>query len=228
MWRAPKMWNGGECWIIGGGPSLPREFDVPTDIIKAVVRNELMPSAYARYLSAIHNKHIIGINNAYRLGAWVDVCHFGDCGWYLHHRLSLSKFPGLKITCCPNWRNKISAFEGVKFLSKDPDHQRGITLNNAKVSWNAHSGGSAINIAVHFGVKRIILLGFDMCRAKDGTGHWHDSHGTKGKKNIPFKLHLRGFERIAIEAKALGVEIINANLRSKIKQFPKVSVKDLL
>jgi len=55
MWHPPKIWNNGTVFILGGGPSLlDNNFDL------------------------IENKHVIGINNAYRLGDWVDICWFGD------------------------------------------------------------------------------------------------------------------------------------------------------
>jgi hypothetical protein len=39
---------------------------------------------------------------------------------------------------------------------------------------------------------------------------------------------MRGFKQIAIDAKNLGIEIINASPDSDIKEFRKVSVKELL
>jgi hypothetical protein len=54
-WIAPKMWAGGTAFIVGGGPSL-----------KGV---DLTP---------IHHRRVIGVNNAYRMGNWVDICWFGD------------------------------------------------------------------------------------------------------------------------------------------------------
>ena len=55
MWKPPKIWKGGTAYIIGGGPSV-NDAD----------------------LSLIHDRRVIGVNNAYSLGGWVDVCWFGD------------------------------------------------------------------------------------------------------------------------------------------------------
>ena len=221
------MWSGGECWIIGGGSSMPYQFDVPEETIKAVISTELKPSAYSSYLSAIHDKHIMGINNAYELGAWIDICFFGDCTWYLVHRMRLAGFPGIKVTCCPRWSAQKPGTDGLKFLQKDSTHRQGITSNPTKVSWNANSGASAISLARHLGVKRIILLGFDMARGQNNAAHWHNSHGN-ARKPPPFKKHMEGWPMIAGDAKEMGIEIINASPDSKIKEFQKVSVKELL
>jgi len=55
MFKPPQIWKDGIAFILGGGPSLN---DVDFDLIK--------------------NRRIIGVNNAYQLGDWVDVCWFGD------------------------------------------------------------------------------------------------------------------------------------------------------
>jgi hypothetical protein len=220
------MWRDGECWILAGGPSVPEQFSVPKEIIRKVSSKEMLPSAYSEYLAPIHWKHVIGINNAYQIGPWIDVLFFGDCAWYLAHRLGLLKFPGVKVTCCRRFvKRKREESEGIHYVTRDPDHRTGISVRPSRVGWNQNSGAAAISLAVHFGVKRIILLGFDM-RVAGGNSHWHGNHGNK--KPPPFKKHMQGFPDIARDAKRRGVEIINASPKSEIKCFPRVSVKELL
>jgi hypothetical protein len=226
IWDVPNLWPGGECWIIGGGSSMPRQFGVPEDTIQKVMTREVGYDAYSPYLAKIHDKHIIGINNAYWLGPWVDVLFFGDCPWYVKHRLALAEFPGLKVSCCPRFANSPKSIEGIKGLRRNPDRRLGITPNKRKLSWNGNSGAAAINLAVHFGAKRIALLGFDMRPGKDGKTHSHSLHGVTKPKT--FERHLRGFPQIAEDAKALGVEIINASPDSAVDVFPRVSVEELL
>jgi hypothetical protein len=227
-WAAPPIWEGGECWIIGGGSSVLTEFDVPDDVVRALITRG-NPERLSPYLEPIHRKHVIGINNAFRIGPWIDVMFFGDCGWYPIYREELARFPGLKVTCCPRFNNRAKEqSEGVKFLAKDTSKREGITEDRSKVSWNSNSGAAAISLAHHFGVRRIILLGFDMKLSDFDSkiSHWHGSHG--GQKPPPFPRHLRGFPAIAADAERLGIEIVNANPNSAIECFPKVSVKELL
>ena len=73
LWQVPKMWEGGECWIIGGGPSMPLQFGVPEDVVRGVLAGQLPFSTYSPFLSPIHDKHVIGINAAFLLGPWLDV-----------------------------------------------------------------------------------------------------------------------------------------------------------
>ena len=235
MWSVPNMWEGGECWILGGGPSMTGQFDIPESVVKDVRDGVLPPSAYSPYLSAIHNKHTIGINVAYLIGNWIDIMFFGDNGFYLAHRERLRSFPNIKAGCSINIHQY--ACDGIKGLVRMPNKRFGISDNRKTVVWNGNSGAAAISLAVHTGVKRIVLVGFDM-KLQDNAQHWHQLYGIrnyslptiiKGKvRELPFNRHLTGFPEIAKDARKKGVEIINASPDSAITAFPKVTVKSLL
>ncbi len=225
------MWEGGDVWILGGGPSLTEQFLIPKEIVNKVVKKELPPSVYSDYLKPIHNCHVIGINVTFLIGDWIDVVFFGDSPFFLRYRQALLKFPGLKVCCC-SIPDKDRAW--VKVLGRERNRPRGISESPYNVSWNGNSGAAAISMAVHAGAKRIILVGFDMKLSEDKRQHWHDLYGKgvydnpKKMMKLPFQRHLRGFEFIAKDAKRLGVEIINASPDSAITQFPKMSIKELL
>ncbi len=224
-WIPPKIWKDGECWILGGGPSLPRQFGVPEELVREVRQGRKPVTAYSPYLSPIYNKHIIAVNNAYMLGDWVDVCWFGDNSWYLVHRLGLIRFKGIKATCNIRFEKPEPRREArLKYLARD-SKRFGITTKEGHVSWNGNSGASAINLAYHFGAKRILLLGFDM--QKDGNAtHWHGGHDPHVEP--PFKRHKTSFAYIKADAERLGIEILNVNPDSAIDEFPKVRLEDVL
>ena len=232
MWNVPKMWEGGECWIIGGGHSIPFQFDVPIDIIKQVCEKKLSVDVYSDYMKAIHSKHIIGINNAYQIGAWIDILFFGDGSWYLPHKEKVAQWSGIKVSCAPRFNNNKDTMKaGIKFVPKNSNHRYGISPNKNTVSWNHNSGAAAISLAAHLGVQRIYLLGFDMCSINSIT-HWHGGHrsnnNNKGRIILPpFKRHLIGFSAIAKDAKRMKIEIINVSPDSKIEVFKKVSFKEI-
>lgn len=218
QWKVPVIWKGADCYIIGGGPSLPRQFSIPEDVIKEVVTGAKSAEVYSPYLSALHDKHIIGVNNAYLLGSWVDVLLFGDKAWYLQHGKDLANWPGLKVSCAPAL---LTNQAGIKYLKRE---SHGLAIGKRiKVGWNSNSGAAAISLAVHFGAKRIILLGFDMQLDNNNVSHWHGKHNPKN-----FEKHLKGFAQIAQEAEEHGIEILNANLDSAIEDFEKVHISDIL
>lgn len=229
-WNVPKLWDGGDVWIIGGGPSVPRQFGVPEDIIQKVTQGTLPPNTYSSYMSYLHDKHVIGVNMAYQLGDWIDIVIFGDNGFFLKERNGMALFPGLKVSCGSNCKNE----RWVKHLSRDASHTKGISPNVNMVSWNGNTGGAAINLAVHLGAKRILLLGFDMNIDKTQWQHWHNLYNKgpvvdeRRKRKLPFARHLTCFPPIAEDARRLGVEIINLSPTSAIDSFGKMTVKEFL
>jgi hypothetical protein len=176
-------------------------------------------------MSLLHDKHVIGVNGAFLLGDWVDICFFGDKPWYFDNAPALNNYKGMLVGCAeflqvPGWQSL-----GIKYLEKYPGKDYGISEDPTKVCWNYNSGSAAISLAYNTGCKRIILLGFDMSLNVQERGHWHNLYDNK--TNMPFAKHLTGFEQIAIDAKRLGIEIINASPNSKITQFPKMNVADI-
>lgn len=229
MWQVPRIWEDGEAWILGGGPSLPRQFNVPEKLISSVLGGT-SPQVYSPYMKALHDKHVIGVNASYLIGNWIDFVFFGDKGFLLAHQAALASFQGVKVSCHP----RTNEIDWIKFLPRDKNHASGISTNPMKVSWNGNSGAAAISLAAHTGVKRIILLGFDMKLGAGNRQHWHDVYGRgismdeRRRRKLPFHKHLRGFPVIAKDAKRMGIEILNANMDSAIECFPKVTVKELL
>lgn len=217
---------------------MPRQFDVPERIIREVMHEGRSPEVYSSYMQPIHDKHVIGVNVAYRIGRWIDVVFFGDFRFFQAHKHALAEFPGLKVCC--NARINNPRYDWVKYVGHDKEHKKGISYDRRKVSWNGNSGAAAISLAANMGAKRIILLGFDMkVKDDDSTQHWHTLykglHPQAGKtghnkkvRSLPFARHLKGFEFIHKDARKQGITIINACPDSAITQFKKLSVKQLL
>jgi hypothetical protein len=200
-WHIPHIWPDSTVFILGGGPSLA---DVD--------------------LERLHSQRCIGVNQAYKLGPWVDVCYFGDCGWYGQNLPGIRSFAGLKITSCARcpergWKHvhRVRRTKATGIESKYRD----------AIAWNNNSGASAINIAYWLGAKKIILLGFDM-RLKNGRKNYHDDYHHDAKNPELFAKHLRGFPQIARDAEELGVEILNATPDSAITAFSFVDLNDIL
>lgn len=229
MWKVPKIWEEGDVWILGGGPSLPIQFGVPEKIINKVISGALPPNAYSPYMEAIHKKHVIGVNMSYKIGDWIDMVIFGDSGFFLKERVPLSQFPGLKVSCHSGYKNE----PWIKYVGRDP-RVKGISANPGMVCWNGNTGAAAISIAANAGAKRIILVGFDMSIDGNRMQHWHNLYlkgpvnNDRRRRKLPFPRHLAGFPVIEEDAKARGIEIINASPVSTISCFPKKTVKEIL
>ena len=216
---------------------MPRQFDVPDEVIQSVITQRSSPEVYSPYLASIYDQHVIGVNMAYKIGDWIDMVFFGDNKFFLMERERLAKFPGLKVTCNPKFASGRFSDERVKYLAQDKQHRHGISSNPGMVCWNTNSGAATISVAANAGVKRIVLLGFDM-KATDGNQHWHSLYksvadGKDGQKrttrvSLPFRRHLLGFPEIARDAQRRGIEILNVSPDSAIDVFPKVSLTEAL
>jgi hypothetical protein len=203
---------------------MPKQFGVPDDVVDGVRSGKFGPDAYSPYMLPIHGEHVIGVNNAFQIGTWIDVCIFGDCTWYLSHREQLARWPNLKVGCCFGCPSYLGT-DGIKYLARDKTHRIGIGSNPNKLSWGFNSGSAAINLAAHFGVRQIILLGFVMTHSSPDTTHWHKGHGYARKS---YRRFLKGFPAIAADAERLGIEILNASPTSTINYFPKIELKEVL
>jgi hypothetical protein len=231
-WKVPNMWKDGECCIIGGGSSIIEQFDIPSELVERVRKGESSMSDYSPYFAPIHKKHVIGINMAYKLGNWIDIILFGDHGnFFLPNLKQLFDFPNLIVSCNP----KTKDFNWVKWLARDRKPY-GICENRHKIVWNQNTGAAGINLAIHTGVKRILLFGFDMY-INEGNQHFHNEYLRKRKRGRvktskgiekDFQRHLKAFPAIAKEAKKLKIEILNINPKSRISDFQKMNLKDVL
>lgn len=195
--NVPRLWNG-TVFVLGGGPSL-KEMD----------------------LSSIHDQPVIGVNDAFKLGHWVDVIWFGDSRWYNWNKYYLNYHPGIVFGCPPT--SKIFP----KVIQVDRKEGFGLTSVRHQVVWNKSSGASAINLALHLGAKRVVLLGFDM-KVVDGQHNWHNNHKHFPNTNIYEKRFLPPFEKIASDAKGLKLEILNATPGSALTLFPMVNLADVI
>ena len=201
-WRVPRLWPDETCYILGGGPSLNL-----VDLNK---------------LGAHPGRRVIAVNCAYRVAPWADVLFYGDMSWLKTERERLRSFAGLKVTTCPAHENE----PGIHVVTKKTG-PKGILWDPYTVAWNLSSGACAINIAVHFGVHRIVLFGFDMHRSPEGASNFHTWYPPKPSQHNPYRRFLQAFDRIAADLASHRISVVNACPGSAISQWPIVSPDDL-
>lgn len=186
--RVPRLCTAGTIVCLGGGPSL-----TATDV------NAVRGQANA----------VIAINDAYRLAPWAEVLYACDAKWwYWHHeKPELQAFAGLKFALDPSAKR----FRGVQVLRKTGE--TGLELDPTGLRAGRNSGYQAINLAVHLGAARIVLLGYDM-----QGGHWFGHH--PDQSGPPFNICLQRFATLVAPLKAAGVEVINCSRKTALTCFP--------
>jgi len=190
--QVPRIWPGSTIVCLGGGPSL-----TPADVHAVRVDR---------------HAHVIAINDAYLLAPRADILYAADRAWIDQHD-GVPSFLGPKYsieshdtTSRPDWT--ILRNTGWLGLETDPSGLRA----------GHNSGYQAINLAVHFGARRILLLGYDMAPSEDGREHWFQDG--PDRKMSPYPQMCAAFETLVEPLAALGVEVINCSRRTALTAFP--------
>ena len=188
----PRLWPGSTIVCLGTGPSL---MQADVDFVRGKAR-------------------VIAVNDAYKLAPWADVLYACDSKWWGWHK-GAPTFPGLKYTLqAPAVR-----WPGVQMLRNAG--QLGLELRPDGVRTGQNSGYQAINLAVHLGAARILLLGYDM-----QGNHFFGSHPDQSKP--PFSICLERFKTLAPPLKAQGITVLNCTRKTALKCFPCVPLEQAL
>jgi hypothetical protein len=193
----PRLWPGETCVIVGGGSSL-RLADVRYCFGKA---------------------RVIAIKEAAFLAPWADVLYACDEKWWRHYK-GAPEFLGLKYALEP----QSVEWPGVKVLRATGTD--GIELDPSGLRTGYNSGFQAVNLAVHFGITKVILLGFDMWRGPEGRQNWFEKPGLH--VDSPYPIFHQAFASVVEPLKALGVEVLNASRFTVLNAFPRVALEDVL
>jgi hypothetical protein len=148
-----------------------------------------------------------------------------DSAWW-EFRKGLPEFRGMKVCYRDNGLDGFPDIRRIEINKREDKLQLG---RIGYVGSGGNSGFQALNLAVQFGAKRILLIGFDM--SLSGGVHWYGKN-TWPKANNPndsnFQRWIEAFDGAAATLKSLGVEVINCSPVSAIKSFPRLSIEDAL
>lgn len=210
----PRQWENETVVLIASGPSLTPD-DV--DYVRGKCR-------------------VIAINDSYRLAPWADALYACDSPWWQHHH-GCHDFPGQKWTQAygvlaarrdpASARRQLNVIEKYDLLSVCGAFAKGLSLCPSLIHYGGNSGFQALNLAVHFGAKRIVLLGFDM-RPSGGKSHWFGNHPPGLQRHSPYTEFISAFEGAVDDLTRAGVEVINCTPHSALQSFPHRALKDVL
>lgn len=200
-WTVPQIWKDERAYIIAGGSSVPREWlkahKLPGRVLAIKDAALLVPDADCLFYADHHfHRDRADVFNAYTGPLIVKRTVHDDVPPQVRqvHRKRADK-------------SKING------LSRQPD-----TLGGHD------SGGSAINLAFHFGVKEIVLIGFDLRGA-----HWNlVSHPLPRARIRTHNLHRDSIDAMAAPMQEAGVTVWNTSLISNLIGFPRVPLASLV
>lgn len=190
----PKLWPGETFVLLGRGPSLCA---ADVDYVQGKAR-------------------VIAINAAYELAPWADVLYACDASFWRSRR-GVMDFEGLKYSL-----EATPAEWGVQQLRNTG--MTGLELDPSALRTGKNSGYQAINLAVHLGAARIILLGYDL-RVIFGRHRFDNDSG--GDPSL-YPYFIERFPTLVEPLKAIGVEVVNCTTGSALTAFPIRPLRDVM
>jgi hypothetical protein len=191
----PRSWPGETAVCIASGPSLTAE-DV--GYVRGKARS-------------------IVVNTTYRLAPWADVLYAADARWWIWHKGAMD-FPGLKFSVgTPPSQYGVTRLKAAG--------EPGLSLDPGALCTGMNGGYQAINLAVLFGVVRIVLLGYDLQLGPAKEEHWHGPHNPRSivapslleQKLARFRA---AFTALVAPLNAAGIAIVNCTRRTALTCFP--------
>lgn len=182
------------------------------------------PTARDEHLAEARGRaRFIAVNTSYQLCPWADVLYACDFSWWLAHK-GVPDFTGLKVSIdarCTRLKDVHTVKR--KYGDKGADiefKERGL------ICYGGNSGFQALNLAVQFGSRKIILVGFDM-RIDRGL-HWHKAHAKYNPNGRQVNQWRDVFDGAVLSLKAAGVRVINCSPVSALKAYPKMTLEQAL
>jgi len=195
----PRLWPGETIVCLATGPSLT---SADVDYCRGRAR-------------------VIAVKNASDLAQWADAVYSADSDttlWWKRNGDRLHAYSGLRYTLDPAAAKWATVLRNTGFT--------GLELDPSGLRTGKNSGYQAINLAVHLGAKRIILLGYDMQTGPKGEDHFFGAHPFNARP--PLAMFVPFFDTLVEPLRAAGVEILNASRVSALTCFPKVALVESL
>ncbi|ECL8477708.1 hypothetical protein FTZ03_11825 [Salmonella enterica] len=143
---------------------------------------------------------IIAVNSSWALCPKCHHIYAADCCWWEEHYSLIPSSAGL-------WC-------GDEFTAR----RFGINCFPSALPGSFNSGQRAIELALHLGAQRVLLLGYD-CSIRHGT-HWHGNHKLLANPD-KFSVARWHDEFSLLQTIAGGTEIINCSRYTRLICFPR-------
>lgn len=155
----------------------------------------------------------ITVNNCYAKIAFPDAVYACDYMWWKLNHMKVKQ----NIHRGRLWTQDRAAAEQfqinhIQWEGKDGLGKRGLRVNG-------NSGAGAINLAYHFGARRILLIGMDMKPGPNGEKHWHPDHPKPMVQGQQFEEWRHKMGVLAKDLAAEGVTVINCTPGSALACF---------
>lgn len=179
------------------------------------------PSLTVADVEAVRGHVVIAINDVVKVAPWAHVLYSSDSLWWDRHK-GMPTFQGLKYkVSASQFRLEKPRWPGVVTLKNTGE--KGVDFTPDCLRTGHNSGSAAINLAVHLGARRILLLGYDM-GPYQGRHHYFDAAPVQ--HNSPYEMFRKYMKTMVQPLADAGIEVLNCTRRTNLEHFPIVSLED--
>lgn len=202
-WQVDPQWQGRTAVIIASGPSLS------------------VSQISETWISRNRDRcRVIAVNDNFKIAPWADIVYACDFKFFAWNKNFLEYFDGLVVTADIGAAQKF----GAKYLPTE--YAEGLSRDPSRTHAGGNSGYQAVNLAVHLGAVRILLIGFDH-RYPNNKWHWFGDH-PEGSRSWFDNWIVRHWPGAARDLDDLGVEVVNCTPDSALTVFKFGKLKDYL
>lgn len=198
-WVVPRDWPGETVFIVGGGPSV-LEQDV----------------------ELLRGRRVIAINSSYQRVPFADYVIAHDHQWWREHKDRIqATFQGQMVAPTEHRQG----FDGRLYVHK---RYPPMSSDPGWISMKVTTFSGAINLAVHKGASKIVLLGADGKLGKDGRSHHYEPHCWWKFRTDRWDKHRAELQTFIGPLKLLRIEVLNASPGSAWDLWPVVTLEQAI
>ena len=166
--------------------------------------------------------HVLAINDNYRRLPNADVLYACDGKWWDVHNADVRRaFHG------ELWTLDKKAADRYGLHHVDSINQPGLCRDASRIHTGGNGGYQAVNLAFHFGARRIVLVGYDM-QATGGQPHWFGEHPQPLSRSRNFASWRERFGVLAADLHLADVRVTNCTRQSALACFPMGNLTEVL
>jgi hypothetical protein len=182
------------------------------------------PGLTQEQLNKVSHLRKFGANRAFEFG--LDVLHACNYQFWDYYWSEVKDLPCHKWTTRPELKDKL---DGLNYIEER--WIEGLSTNKAYIAAHHGTGPQLVNLAYHYGVKQMILIGWDM-RHK-GKRHYFGEYPQELQhftRNLGPNGELLGLikEMETIHPERYDIEIINCTPGSAMTCFPPMDIDECL
>lgn len=212
-WTVPRDWPEETVAVLASGPSLTREQC-------EYVRGKCKVIAISN--QAINNEHSETKEIIPAFAPWADVLYAADTRWWNKHKDQAFAFAGEKVTI----RDRGTLPEVLRVLQTS--HMHDFDPRPTHIVSGGNSGYQGIHLAVHYGARKVILLGFDMKLGPKKQKHYFGDHPGNLNMRGNFPGWIRTFGYLAKALRKRGVEVVNCTTDTALTCFDRAPLEQTL